>query len=109
VFQLAQVIEQLLCVVRDAQEPLLQIALLDDCVFVSPAASVNDLFIRKHRAALRAPVHLALFAISEAALEHADEEPLVPAVVIGQAGRDLVGPVVAQADAVHLPLHRGNI
>ncbi len=78
-------------------------------VFVTPAASVDDLLVGQHSGALRAPVHLALFAICKAALKHADEKPLVPAVVVGQAGRDLVRPVVAEADAAHLPLHGGDI
>ena len=34
-----------------------------------------------------------------------EKEPLVPAIVIGQAGRDFAGPVVGEAKAVHLRLH----
>ena len=76
---------------------------------MSPALAVDHLLVRQHRLALRAPVHLALLAVRQAALVHLQKEPLVPAVVIGQARRYLGGPVVAQAHAPHLPPHRGNV
>ncbi len=66
-------------------------------VFVPPAASVDHLLVGQHGGALRAPVHLALLAIRQPALQHAQEKPLVPAVVLGQAGGDFGLPVVAQA------------
>ena len=107
--QLAQIVQQFLRVIRDAQEPLLQIALLHRLLFVPPAAAVHHLLIGQHRRALRAPVHLALLAIRQPALVHLQKEPLIPAVVIRQTGRDLVAPVVAQPNPIHLPLHRGNV
>ena len=93
----------------DAQEPLFQIALLHLSVFVPPAAAVDHLLVGQHRGALRAPVHLALLAVDEAFLIHAQEKPLVPAVVLGQTRGDFGGPVVAQPKAQHLPLHGGDV
>ncbi len=94
---------------RDAQEPLFEVALLDNRVFVAPAAAVDDLFVGEHGAALGAPVDLALLAIDKAALVHAEEEPLVPAVVVGEAGGDFAGPVEAHAQAAELALHAGDV
>ncbi len=87
-FELVQAVEQLIRVGGDAEEPLLEIALLDDGVFVTPAAAVDDLLVGEHGGALRAPVDLALLAVDQALLIHAQEEPLVPAIVVGQAGGD---------------------
>ena len=101
--QLVQVAQQFVGVVGDAQEPLLQLALLHDRVFVPPAASARQhLLVGQHGGALRAPVHLALLAIGQAALVELQEEPLVPAVVLRQAGGDFLRPVVGEAQALHL-------
>ncbi len=81
--QLIQAVEQFLRVSSNAEEPLHQVTLFYVRVFMPPAASVDHLFIGQHRGALRTPVHLALLAIDQAPLVHAQEEPLVPAVVVG--------------------------
>src|SRR4029077_21244011 len=52
-----------------------------------------------------APVHDGLTAIGESALEHRDEELLLPAVVGGIAGGELAAPIEAQAHAAELPAH----
>ena len=74
-----------------------------------PAAAVHHLLVRQYRGALRAPVDLAFLAVDQPLLVHAQEEPLVPAVVLGQAGGDLGSPVVPQAEPLHLPLHGGDV
>ncbi len=107
--ELVEIAQQLFGVLGRAHEPLLQLALLDERVFVAPAASVDDLLVGQHRRALRAPVHLALLAIDQSLLVELEEEPLVPAVVIGQAGGDLARPVVGEAEALHLRLHVGDV
>ena len=48
---------------------------------------------------LRAPVHEAALAIGQAALEHAQKKPLVPAIVFRLAGGNFAPPVVAEAEA----------
>jgi len=101
--------EEFVGVSGDAEEPLLQIALLDDGIFVTPATAVDDLLVGEDGCALRAPVDLALFAVDEAFLIHAEEEPLVPAIVVGQAGGDFSGPIVAEAETQHLALHGGDV
>jgi len=53
--------------------------------------------------------NLALLAEGKAVLQHAQEKPLRPTVVVGQAGSDLGLPVIAQAQAAHLAAHVGYV
>src|SRR5205823_9170320 len=71
--------------------------------------AIDDLLVGKHRRTLRAPVDFALLAIGKPTIKHLEEEPLVPAVIIGKAGGDLGGPVVSEAEALHLALHDGDV
>src|SRR5262249_57150939 len=80
-------------------------ALLPPRLFVTPAASAHHLLVSQHGGTLRAPVHLALLAIGEAALVKLEEKPLVPAIVLGLARGNFRRPVVGEAQAVHLRLH----
>src|SRR6202040_2656762 len=83
---------------------------LDEGVFVAPAiAAVHDLLVGQHGAAFGTPVDAALFAIREAALEHAQEKPLVPAIVFRLASGNLPAPVVAEAEAAQDALKFGDI
>ena len=108
-FHAVEALQQFLCIVGDAERPLLEFALLDRRVFVTPAAAVHDLLIGEHGGTVRAPVHLALLSVGQALLKQLEEEPLVPAVILGQAGCDLARPVIAEAEALHLCLHGGNV
>ncbi len=69
----------------------------------------DDLLVGQHGGAFRTPVDFALLAISQAFLVELEKEPLIPAVVIGQAGGDFAGPVVGEAEALHLRLHFGDV
>ena len=100
-----QIAQQFLRVIRSAKEPLLQFALLNQRVFVAPAASADDLFVGQHSATFRAPVDLALFAISQPALVHLQKKPLVPSVIFRKAGSNFARPVVGEAQPLHLHLH----
>ncbi len=92
------------------EEPLLKFARLDESVFVAPAvAAVHDLLVGEHRATFRTPVDAALFAVGEALFEHAQEKPLVPAIIFGLAGGDFAAPVVAEAEAAQRALEFGNV
>ena len=108
--QLVQTAQQFVGILRRAHKPLLQFALSNHRVFVTPAASIGeDLFVRQHGRTLRAPVHLAFLTVSQPLLEELEKEPLVPAVVFRKAGRDFARPVVGEAEALHLRLHIGNV
>ena len=107
--ELVEIAQQFVGVLGDAEEPLFEITLLNQRVFVTPAAALHDLFVGEHSAALWAPVDSALFAIGQTLLVELEKEPLVPAVIIGQAGGDFAGPIVGEADTVHLDLHFGDV
>ncbi len=106
--ELRHVVEESVLVGGDAEEPLLHVPLLDR-VAAAPAVAALGLLVREHGEAGRAPVDRGLRAIGDPLLEHAQEEPLVPAVVRGVAGRDLAAPRVAEAEPLQLPLHRGDV
>ena len=77
---------------------------LDDRV-AAPAPTVDHLLVGEHGVTTRAPVDARAPAVGQIALQHLDEEPLVPAVVVGQAGCDLAIPGIADAQTLELPLH----
>jgi hypothetical protein len=108
-FERVEAGEEFVGVSGDAEEPLGEVALLDEGVFVTPAAAADDLLVGEDGGAERAPVDLAFLAVSEAGLEHFEEEPLVPAVIVGQAGGDFGRPVEAHAEALELRLHCGDV
>src|SRR5882757_1973759 len=85
-FEFFQIFKELIGVVSGLQKPLLDFTGLDERVFVAPAVTaVDDLLVGEHGAALGTPVDPALFAIGEAALEHAQKKPLIPTIVLGIA------------------------
>ena len=97
-------VQQFVGVVGDAEEPLLEIAAGDGC-FAPLAFAVEHLFVGEYRLARWAPHHGRFLAVGEAALVQLDEEPLVPAIVLGQAADHFAVPVVDRADGTQLPAH----
>src|SRR5947209_7677402 len=70
VAELIEITQQFFGIIRDAQEPLLEVALFDERVLVTPAAAVDHLFVGQDSGTFRAPVDAALLAIGKPALEH---------------------------------------
>ena len=108
-FKLVEPAQQFVGILRRTYEPLLQFTLLNQCVFMPPAAAVHDLLVGQHGRALRTPVHLALLAVRQSLLEELEKEPLIPAVVLRKTGRNLARPVVGEAEPLHLRLHVGDV
>ena len=106
--ELLHVLEELVLVGGDAQEPLLHLTLLDDTL-AAPAEPALGLLVRENGLAGRTPVHGRLGPVRDAPLEHLEEEPLVPAVVRRVAGGDLAAPGIAEAEALELPLHARDV
>ena len=71
----------------------------------APAAAVDHLLVREHGLIDRIPIHLAGLEIDEALLQHAQEKPLIPLVVIGAAGCQLALPIDRKAERLQLLLH----
>src|SRR5439155_9768295 len=107
--QFVQITQQLLRILCDSQEPLLEFALLDNSVFVTPATAGNYLLICQYGGALRTPVHLALLTVGKSALVKLQKEPLIPPVVFRQASCNFARPVVGETQALHLRLHFRNV
>ncbi len=102
-----EVVEQAVGVVGDAEEPLLELAHLDR-VPAALAAPVDDLLVGEHGRVVRAPVDRGLLAVGEAALEHAQEDPLRPAVVARLVGAELARPVDRDPPLAELALELGD-
>ena len=79
-----EVVEQLLGVVGDPEEPLLEVAHLHEVARALAGAVGQDLLVGQHGLAAGAPVHRRGRAVGQARLEEAQEDPLGPADV----GRD---------------------
>src|SRR5690606_6720429 len=73
-----EVVEQPLCVLRDAEEPLRERARLDQRA-AALARARNDLLVREDGLARRAPVDRCLLLLGEAHLVELQEDPLRPA------------------------------
>ena len=100
--------EQVVGVLRDAEVVHRDLALLDQRAR-TPAATVDHLLVGEHSLVHRVPVDGTGLAIRDALLEHSQEQPLVPAVVVRPAGGDFTRPVDAEAERLQLPLHVSDV
>ena len=100
--------QELVGVVGDPQVVHRDLALLDGRAG-APAVAVDHLLVREHGLVHRVPVDHAGLPVGDALLEHLEEEPLVPLVVRGVAGRELARPVDGPAHRLALPLHVGDV
>ncbi len=89
-----EVVEQLLGVVGDLEEPLLEVALLDQVARPLAGAVGQHLLVGQHGLAAGAPVDGGALAVGQARLEQPQEDPLGPADVVGVVALDLAAPVV---------------
>ena len=87
-----EVVEQAVGVVGDPEEPLLELADLDDMT-AALAATVDHLLVGEHRLVVGTPVDRRLLAVGQAALVERQEDPLGPAVVLGLVRGQLARPV----------------
>jgi hypothetical protein len=93
---------------RDAQEPLGQLALLDRRAR-APAPAVDHLLVGQHGLVHRVPVDLRLAPIGQARPQEVEEQPLLLGVVVRVAGRELAAPVQRQPHGLELAAHGGDV
>ena len=93
---------------RDLEEPLRQLALLDQRAG-APAAAVDHLLVGQHRMIDRIPVHLRLLALDQTGAQEIEEHLLLVPVIGRIAGRDLAAPVERQPHRLQLLLHRRDV
>ncbi len=97
-------VEQLLRVLGDLEEPALDL-LGRDLGVAAPAPPRLHLLVGEDGLTRGAPVHGRALLVGEPALEHADEDELLPPIVRGIAGGELAVPVVGDAHAAELAAH----
>ena len=100
--------QELLGIVGDLEEPALDL-LGHDLRVAAPAAPVLDLLVGEDGLARGAPVDPGSLLVRQAALEHADEDELLPAIVGRVARGELAVPVVGHAEPPELRLHVGDV
>src|SRR5215204_2532911 len=108
VFDLFDVGDELLCVFGDAQEPLFQVSFFNRGT-TPPADPSRRLFVRQYGLLFWTPVNLRSLLVSQTSLEHLQEEPLVPLVIVGAVRSNFARPVVADAETLHLPAHMRDV
>ena len=96
-----QVLQQLVRVGRDAEEPLLHVH-HDDLCAAPLAVPVDHVLVGDDGLVVRAPVDGRLPPVRKARLEELQEEPLRPAVVLRLVCADLAIPVDHPAQPAHL-------
>ena len=106
--KLVEVAEQFFGVVGDLEVVARDLAFFDQRAG-APAAPVDDLLVGQHGLVDRIPVHHLGLALGDAFLEHAQEQPLVPLVVLGRAGGQLAAPVDGETQRLELLLHVGDV
>jgi len=104
ILQSSQVIQKAVAVGGDLEIPLFQL-FLDDRRMAAPAAAVDDLLIGQGRLATGAPVDAGGLLVRQAAFQHLQKNPLVPAVIFRQAGRDFPLPVIGKSHAQEFLFH----
>ncbi|KAG0954876.1 hypothetical protein G6F31_013025 [Rhizopus arrhizus] len=102
--QLIQAVQQFLGVVGDAQEPLWDLALLDQGTG-TPAAAVDHLLVGQHGLVDRVPVHHRVAAVGQALAHQPGEHALLVDVVVRTAGGKLARPVDGIAQRLQLAAH----
>ena len=108
VVDVLQVIQQPLGVGGDFQHPL-ALFLVDDGGAAALADAVDHLFIGEDALAAGAPVDVHLALIGEPRLEHLEEDPLGPLVVVGVGGVHFPVPIEGEAEAFQLLLKVGDV
>ncbi len=98
-------VEQLVRVLGDAQVPLVQLALLHSSA-TAPAVAVRAFdLLAGQGPVVGAPVHWRAGTVGQARFQEAQEDPLIPAVIVRLAGDDLAVPVEAGAHRPQLAAH----
>ena len=105
---LVEICQQLFGVLRDAQVIHRDLALLDRCAG-APALAIDHLLVGEHGLVDRIPVDDTVLAVGDAFVEHLQEQPLIPSIVRGRAGREFARPVDRPAHRLALPFHVGDV
>ena len=103
-----QVGQELVCVGRDAEEPLFEVALDDEIAGALAGAVGQDLLVGQDRLAARAPVDRGHGPVGQTRLEQPEEDDLVPPDVRRIVAANLTPPVVDGTEGDHAGLQLGD-
>ena len=103
-----QSIEQILGIVRDLQVIHRDFAFLDRRAG-APAAAVDHLLVREHGLIHRIPIDHPGLQVGNALFQHAQEQPLIPAIILRTAGGDLPAPIQGEPQGFELRFHGGDV
>ena len=106
--QLVEFGQQLLGVLRDRHVIHGNLALFHHRAG-PPATPVDHLFVGEHGLIHRIPIHHAGFQIGNAFFQHPQEQPLVPAVILGLTSCQFAVPVQGEAERLELLFHVGDV
>ncbi len=101
----AAVVQKLLGIFRNLEEPLLQVSFTNYCPASLTRAIGQNLLISQHCLAVGAPVDGGLGTVGQPRLIELQEEPLRPLIVFWQTGDDLPLPVIDSTHAPELTAH----
>ena len=100
----AQILQQLISIISNLEEPLAQI-LLHNLMVAAPAFAVDNLLVSQYCVTGVAPVNSRLLLHCQTTFVEQLEEPLRPFIIILLAGCNLAIPVVGQAQSLQLTSH----
>ena len=106
--KLLEIVEQLFGVLRDSEVVARNLALFNESAR-APAATFNNLFVGENRLVDRIPIDDLRLSVADAAFEHLQEHPLIPAVILGLACGNFARPIKSQTEGEHLLLHVSNV
>ena len=103
-----QALQQIGRVFGDGEEPLDELLLLHRRAG-APAPAIDHLLIGQHGAIDGVPIHPALTLLHQAGLEEVQKQRLLLAVIFRVAGGEFAAPIQAEAHALQLGPHIGDI
>ncbi len=106
--QVVQGIQQFVGIGGDAEEPLLQLPLLDQIAGAFAGAVGQDLFVGQHGVAPGAPVDRGVGPVGQACLQKLQEDELVPLDIGRVVALDLAAPVVDGSQPLQGGLQLGD-
>ncbi len=102
-------VQQLLGILRDSEVPLLQVPLVDLCPTTLADAAFEHLLVGQYRLVVWTPPHRTGYPVCQASLQHLQEDPLVPVVIVRRAGCDFARPVDHRPHQIVLAAHLRDV
>ena len=106
--QQVKILQQLISIIGDFEEPLAQI-LFNNLMVAAPAFAVDNLLVSQYGVTGVAPVYGRFLFNCQTAFVEQLKEPLSPFVIIFLAGGNLAIPIVGQTESLQLTSHVSDV